>query len=95
MATAETRRAKPHITGILCEDLKLIKVENTLALRQAEDTNLELPKAKRRSRAAFSRSRALQSTATGKMLSARRSQFFASGSRTARPLLRRDERSRT
>ncbi|CAN8219424.1 unnamed protein product [Coccothraustes coccothraustes] len=68
---------------------------NMLALREAEHTNLKLPEAKRRSRAAFSRSRPLESTATGTMLSARRSRFFASGSRTAGPLLRRYERSRT
>ncbi|CAN8219470.1 unnamed protein product [Coccothraustes coccothraustes] len=66
-----------------------------LALREAEDTDLKLPEAKRRSRAPFGSSRALESTATGKMLNARRSQLFDSGSRTARPLLRRDERSRT
>ncbi|CAN8184696.1 unnamed protein product [Coccothraustes coccothraustes] len=65
------------------------------ALTHAEDANLELSGAKRRSRAAFGRSRALESTATGTMLSARRSRFFASGSRTARPLLRPEERSRT
>ncbi|CAN8219311.1 unnamed protein product [Coccothraustes coccothraustes] len=39
-----------------------------LALREAEHTNLKLPEAKRPSRAAFSRSRALESTATGTML---------------------------
>ncbi|CAN8219553.1 unnamed protein product [Coccothraustes coccothraustes] len=65
------------------------------ALRQAEDASLELPEAKHMLRAAFGRSRALESSATGTMLSARRSRFFASGSRTARPLLRREERSRT
>ncbi|CAN8219486.1 unnamed protein product [Coccothraustes coccothraustes] len=65
------------------------------ALREAEHANLELPESKRQSRAAFSRSRALQTFATGTMLSARRSRFFASGCRTARPLLRREERSRT
>ncbi|CAN8219354.1 unnamed protein product [Coccothraustes coccothraustes] len=59
-----------------------------LALREAEHTNLKLPEAKRLSRAAFGRSRALESTATGTMLSARRSRFFASGSRPSRPLLR-------
>ncbi|CAN8219369.1 unnamed protein product [Coccothraustes coccothraustes] len=59
-----------------------------LALREEEQTNLKLPEAKRLSRAAFGRSRALDSTATGTMLSARRSRFFASGSRTAWPLLR-------
>ncbi|CAN8219586.1 unnamed protein product [Coccothraustes coccothraustes] len=89
VATGETRRAKPHINCILCEDLKLIKMQ---ALREEEHTNLKLPEAKRRSRAAFGRSRTLESTATGTMLSARRSRFFASGSRTARPLLRRKER---
>ncbi|CAN8219449.1 unnamed protein product [Coccothraustes coccothraustes] len=67
---------------------------NMLALREAEHTNLKLPEAKHRSRAAFSRSRSLESTATVTMLSARRSRFFASGSRTAGPLLRREERSR-
>ncbi|CAN8219459.1 unnamed protein product [Coccothraustes coccothraustes] len=69
--------------------------ENMLALREAEHTNLKLPEAKRRSRAAFGRSRALECTLTGTMLSARRSRFFASGSRTAWLLLRREERSRT
>ncbi|CAN8219543.1 unnamed protein product [Coccothraustes coccothraustes] len=64
-----------------------------LALREAEHTNLKLPEAKRPSQAAFGRSRALESTATGTMLSARRSRFFASGSRPSRPLLRREERS--
>ncbi|CAN8219442.1 unnamed protein product [Coccothraustes coccothraustes] len=53
-----------------------------LALREAEHTNLKLPEAKGRSQAAFGRSRALESSATGTMLSARRSRFFASGSRT-------------
>ncbi|CAN8219359.1 unnamed protein product [Coccothraustes coccothraustes] len=52
------------------------------ALREAEHTNLKLPEAKRRSQAAFGRSRALESTATGTMLSARRSRFFASGIQT-------------
>ncbi|CAN8184719.1 unnamed protein product [Coccothraustes coccothraustes] len=65
------------------------------ALTHAEDANVELSGAKRRSRAAFGSSRALESTATGTMLSARRSRFFASGSRTARPLLRPEERNRT
>ncbi|CAN8184699.1 unnamed protein product [Coccothraustes coccothraustes] len=65
------------------------------ALTHAEDANLELSGAKRRSRFAFGSSRALESTATGTMLSARRSRFFASGSRRARPLLRPEERSRT
>ncbi|CAN8176307.1 unnamed protein product [Coccothraustes coccothraustes] len=64
-------------------------------LRHAEDNNRELSGAKRRSRAAFGRSRALESTATGTMLSARGSRFFASGSRRARPLLRREERRST
>ncbi|CAN8219360.1 unnamed protein product [Coccothraustes coccothraustes] len=64
-----------------------------LALREAEHTNLKVPEAKRLSRAAFSRSRCLDSNATGTMLSARRRRFFASGSRTAWPLLRREERS--
>ncbi|CAN8217937.1 unnamed protein product [Coccothraustes coccothraustes] len=61
----------------------------------AEDGILELPRAKRLLRAAFGRSRASESTATGTMLSARRSRFFASASRRALPLLRREERSRT
>ncbi|CAN8209646.1 unnamed protein product [Coccothraustes coccothraustes] len=65
------------------------------ALRHAEDNNRELFEAKRRSRAAFGMSRALESTATGTMLSARGSRFFASGSRRARPLLRREERRST
>ncbi|CAN8176351.1 unnamed protein product [Coccothraustes coccothraustes] len=65
------------------------------ALRHAEDNNRELSGATRRSRAAFGRSRALESTATGTMLSARGSRFFASGSRTTRPLLRREERRST
>ncbi|CAN8219226.1 unnamed protein product [Coccothraustes coccothraustes] len=100
-AAAETRRAKLPITGILHAALKHIKEErvekhpeNMQALREAEHANLELPEAKRRSQAAFGRSRTLDSTATGTMLSARRSLFFASGSQTARPLLRREERSR-
>ncbi|CAN8206469.1 unnamed protein product [Coccothraustes coccothraustes] len=67
----------------------------TQVLRQAEDAYLELSGAKRRSRVVFSRSRALESTGTGTMLSARRSRFFASGSRRARPLLRREDLSRT
>ncbi|CAN8219270.1 unnamed protein product [Coccothraustes coccothraustes] len=102
VAVAGTRRSKPHITGILRAALKHIKDESVekhsakmQALREAEHANLELPEAKRLSRAAFSRSRALESTATGTMLSARRSRFFASESRTARPLLRREERSCT
>ncbi|CAN8209461.1 unnamed protein product [Coccothraustes coccothraustes] len=65
------------------------------ALRHAEDNNRELSGATRRSQAAFGRSRALESTATGTMLSARGSRFFASGSRTTRPLLRREERRST
>ncbi|CAN8193348.1 unnamed protein product [Coccothraustes coccothraustes] len=65
------------------------------ALTHAKDANVELSGAKRLSRAAFGRSRALESTATGTMLLARRSRLFASGSRRARPLLRREERSRT
>ncbi|CAN8219391.1 unnamed protein product [Coccothraustes coccothraustes] len=64
-----------------------------LALREAEHTNLKVPEAKRLSRATFGRSRCLDSTATGTMLSARRSRFFASGSRRAWPQLRREERS--
>ncbi|CAN8209299.1 unnamed protein product [Coccothraustes coccothraustes] len=62
-------------------------------LRHAEDNNRELSGAKRRSRAAFGRSRALESTGT--MLFASRSRFFASGSWRAGPLLRREERRRT
>ncbi|CAN8185453.1 unnamed protein product [Coccothraustes coccothraustes] len=65
------------------------------ALRHTEDANVELSGAKRLSRAAFSRSCALEGTASGTMLSARRSHFFASGSRRARPLMRREERKRT
>ncbi|CAN8174873.1 unnamed protein product [Coccothraustes coccothraustes] len=65
------------------------------ALRKAEDANVELSGAKRRARAAFGSSRALESSGTGTMLSARRSRFFASGSRRARPLLRPEERSST
>ncbi|CAN8189136.1 unnamed protein product [Coccothraustes coccothraustes] len=65
------------------------------ALRHTEDANLKLCGAKRRSRAAFGRSCPLESTATGTMLSARRSRFFASGSRRTRPLLSREERRRT
>ncbi|CAN8206321.1 unnamed protein product [Coccothraustes coccothraustes] len=76
--------------------LKMEKLSaKTQVLRQAEDAYLELSGAKRRSRVVFSRSRALESTGTGTMLSARRSRFFASGSRRARPLLRREDRSRT
>ncbi|CAN8206191.1 unnamed protein product [Coccothraustes coccothraustes] len=65
------------------------------ALRKGEDAYLELSGAKGQSRTIFSRSRALESTGTGTMLSGRRSRFFASGSRRARPLLRREDRSRT
>ncbi|CAN8185383.1 unnamed protein product [Coccothraustes coccothraustes] len=65
------------------------------ALRHTEDANVELSGAKRLSRAAFSRSCALEGTASGTMLSARRSHFFASGSRRAQPLMRREERKRT
>ncbi|CAN8206237.1 unnamed protein product [Coccothraustes coccothraustes] len=57
------------------------------ALRKGEDAYLELSGAKGRSRTVFSRSRALESTGT--MLSGRRSRFFASANRRARPLLRR------
>ncbi|CAN8176184.1 unnamed protein product [Coccothraustes coccothraustes] len=64
-------------------------------LRHAEDNNRELSGSTRLSRAAFCRSRALESTATGTMLSARGSRFFASGSRTTRPLLRREKRRST
>ncbi|CAN8177422.1 unnamed protein product [Coccothraustes coccothraustes] len=65
------------------------------ALRHTEDANLELSGAKRLSQAAFGRSRALESTASGKILSTRRSSSFASRSRRAQPLLRREERRRT
>ncbi|CAN8211972.1 unnamed protein product [Coccothraustes coccothraustes] len=65
------------------------------ALREAEEANLELSGAQRLSWAAFGWSRALESTATGTMLSARRSRFFASASRREEPLLRREERRRT
>ncbi|CAN8174465.1 unnamed protein product [Coccothraustes coccothraustes] len=65
------------------------------ALRKAEDANVELSGAKRRARAAFGSSRALESSGTGTMLSARRSRFFASGSRRARLLLRPQERRST
>ncbi|CAN8174946.1 unnamed protein product [Coccothraustes coccothraustes] len=65
------------------------------ALRKAEDANVELSEAKRRARAAFGSSRALESSGTATMLSARKSRFFASGSRRARPLLRPEERSST
>ncbi|CAN8174950.1 unnamed protein product [Coccothraustes coccothraustes] len=65
------------------------------ALRKAEDANVELSGAKRRARAAFGSSRALESSGTATMLSARKSRFFASGSRRARPLLRPEERSST
>ncbi|CAN8177610.1 unnamed protein product [Coccothraustes coccothraustes] len=65
------------------------------ALRHTEDANLELCGAKRRSRAAYGRSCPLESTATGTMLSARRSRFFASEGRRTRPLLSREERRRT
>ncbi|CAN8206221.1 unnamed protein product [Coccothraustes coccothraustes] len=64
------------------------------ALRKGEDAYLELSRAKGQLREVFSRSRALESTGTGTMLSGRRSLFFASTSRRARPLLRREERSR-
>ncbi|CAN8206511.1 unnamed protein product [Coccothraustes coccothraustes] len=64
------------------------------ALRKGEDAYLELSGAKGRFRTVFSRSRALESTGTGTMLSGRRSLFFASTSRRARPLLRREERNR-
>ncbi|CAN8209663.1 unnamed protein product [Coccothraustes coccothraustes] len=46
------------------------------ALRHAEDNNREFSGAKRRSRAAFGRSRALESTATGTMLSAKSGKAF-------------------
>ncbi|CAN8177432.1 unnamed protein product [Coccothraustes coccothraustes] len=65
------------------------------ALRHTDDANLELSGAKRLSQAAFGRSRALESTASGKILSTRRSSSFASRSRRAQPLLRREERRRT
>ncbi|CAN8184629.1 unnamed protein product [Coccothraustes coccothraustes] len=126
-AAAETRRTKPHNSGMLCADLKLVKddaktrrtsrellgqifcastvshvrksgkvlCKDAGTQTHAEVANLELSGAKRLAWAAFGSSRALESTATGTMLSARRSRFFASGSRTARPLLRPEERSRT
>ncbi|CAN8185519.1 unnamed protein product [Coccothraustes coccothraustes] len=65
------------------------------ALRHTEGANLELSDAKRWSRAAFGRSRALECTASGTMLSARRSRFLASVSRRTRPLMRREVRKRT
>ncbi|CAN8206385.1 unnamed protein product [Coccothraustes coccothraustes] len=65
------------------------------ALRKAEDAYLEVSGAKGRCRTVFSRRRALESTGTGTMLSRRRSHFIASANRRARPLLRREERSRT
>ncbi|CAN8189657.1 unnamed protein product [Coccothraustes coccothraustes] len=65
------------------------------ALRHTEDANLKLSGPKRLSRAAIGRSRALESTATGKILSTGRSSSFASGSRRAQLLLRREERKRT
>ncbi|CAN8174495.1 unnamed protein product [Coccothraustes coccothraustes] len=99
-AAAETSRTKKHNSGILCAALKLIKDERVeklsakmQALRKAEDANVELSGAKRRARAAFGSSRALENSGTGTMLSARKSRFFASGSRRARPLLRPEERS--
>ncbi|CAN8184640.1 unnamed protein product [Coccothraustes coccothraustes] len=91
-AAAETRRTKPHNSGMLCADLKLVK-DGTQTY--VEDANLELSGAKSRSWAAVGRSRALENTATGTMLRVRRSRFFTSGSRTGRPLLRPEERSRT
>ncbi|CAN8185275.1 unnamed protein product [Coccothraustes coccothraustes] len=65
------------------------------ALRHTENPNVELSDAKRWSRVAVGRSRALERTATGTMLSARRSRFFASGSLRVRPLLRLEERRPT
>ncbi|CAN8206329.1 unnamed protein product [Coccothraustes coccothraustes] len=65
------------------------------ALRKAEDAYLEVSGAKGRCRTVFSRRRALESTGTCTMLSRRRSHFIASANRRARPLLRREERSRT
>ncbi|CAN8174841.1 unnamed protein product [Coccothraustes coccothraustes] len=101
-AAAETSRTKKHNSGILCAALKLIKDERVeklsakiQALRKAEDANVELSGAKCRARAAFGSSRALESSGTATMLSARRSRFFASGSRRARPLLRPQERRST
>ncbi|CAN8185287.1 unnamed protein product [Coccothraustes coccothraustes] len=64
------------------------------ALRHTEDPNLELSDAKRWSRAAFGRSRALECTASGTSLSARRSRFLASGSHRTRPLMRREQELR-
>ncbi|CAN8206525.1 unnamed protein product [Coccothraustes coccothraustes] len=65
------------------------------ALRKEEDAYLEVSGAKGRCRTVFSRRRALESTGTCTMLSRRRSHFIASANRRARPLLRREERSRT
>ncbi|CAN8185461.1 unnamed protein product [Coccothraustes coccothraustes] len=65
------------------------------AIRHTEGANLELSDAKRWSRAAFGRSRALECTASGTSLSARRSRFLASVSRRTRPLMRREVRKRT
>ncbi|CAN8219240.1 unnamed protein product [Coccothraustes coccothraustes] len=93
-AFSRSRTLESTATGTLLERVEKLSAK-MLALRETEHTNLKLPEAKRRSRAAFGRSRALESTATGTMLSARRSRFFASGSQTAWPLLRREERSRT
>ncbi|CAN8219562.1 unnamed protein product [Coccothraustes coccothraustes] len=93
-AFSRSRAIESTVTGITLKRVEKLSA-NMQALRQAEDANLELPEAKRRSRAAFGRSRALEGTATGTMLRLRRSRFFASGIRTARPLLRREERSRT
>ncbi|CAN8206523.1 unnamed protein product [Coccothraustes coccothraustes] len=67
----------------------------TQVLRQAEDAYLELSEAKGQWRSVFSRSRALESTGTGTMLSGRRNRFFAFGGRRVRPMLRCEERSRT
>ncbi|CAN8219315.1 unnamed protein product [Coccothraustes coccothraustes] len=89
-----SRALESTATGTLLERVEKI-APKVLVLREAEHPNLKLPEAKGRSRAAFSRRRALESTATGTLLTARRSRFFTSGSRTARPPLRREKRSRT
>ncbi|CAN8185355.1 unnamed protein product [Coccothraustes coccothraustes] len=64
------------------------------ALRHTEEADVVLSGAKRRSRVAFGRGCALESTASGTMLSARRSLFLASASRRTRPLMRREQELR-
>ncbi|CAN8219252.1 unnamed protein product [Coccothraustes coccothraustes] len=93
-ALCRSRTLESTATGTLLERVEKLSAKMQ-ALREAEHTNLKLPEAKRRSRAAFGRSRALECSATGTMPSGRRRRFFASGSRTVRPLLRREKRSRT